>query len=71
MTTEVTWVTLEEARHQFGMSLSGIRNAIHEERFPVPSYRLGKMRVIDKAVLAEFFAKKRANGLLLLGKTTN
>lgn len=72
MTEQVSWISLAEAAPHFGLSLSGIRNAITEERFCCPTYKLnGKKRVIDRAVMKAFFDKQRAEGLAVLANTTN
>ena len=39
-------------------------------KFPVPTYKLGKKRVIDLAVLRAFFEAKRAEGLSRLASQT-
>ncbi|AEY69579.1 excisionase [Burkholderia phage vB_BceS_AH2] len=48
------------------MTLESARNAVAAGRFPVPTYKLGKLIVIDRAVHEEFFASKRRAGLLAL-----
>lgn len=36
---------------------------VPEQRFPVPTYKLGKRVVADRAVVEAFFASRRAEGL--------
>lgn len=60
------WVALKDVHAMYGMTLESARNAIARGTFPVPTYKLGKIIVIDKAVHEEFFAKKREIGLRAL-----
>lgn len=60
------WVALKDVHHEYGMTLESARNAIAAGRFPVPTYKLGKLIVIDRVVHEEFFASKREAGLLAL-----
>jgi hypothetical protein len=46
-------------------------NLISRNKFPVPTYKLGKKRVIDLAVLRAFFEAKKAEGLSRLAKSMN
>lgn len=60
---ERPWLGLKELSELFGMTLGSARNAIAEQRFPVPTYKLGKRVVADRAVVEAFFASRRAEGL--------
>lgn len=60
---ERPWLGLKELSELFGMTLGSARNAISEQRFPVPTYKLGKRVVADRAVVEAFFASRRAEGL--------
>jgi predicted DNA-binding transcriptional regulator AlpA len=60
---ERPWLGLKEVAELFGMTLGSARNAIAEQRFPVPTYKLGKRVVADRAVVEQFFASRRAEGL--------
>lgn len=60
------WVALKDVHSDYGMTLESARNAIAAGRFPVPTYKLGRMIVIDRAVHETFFANKREEGLLAL-----
>lgn len=71
MTMEVPWISITEAAPLFGMTVSGVRNSIFRNKFPVHTYRLGKQRVIDKDVLKAYFDKKKAAGFLALDNTLN
>lgn len=60
---ERPWIALKELADLFGVTLGSARNAIAEQRFPVPTYKLGKRVVADRAVVEQFFAARRADGL--------
>lgn len=60
---ERPWLGLKELADVFGLTVGSARNAIAEERFPVPTYKLGKRVVADRAVVEEFFATRRAEGM--------
>lgn len=67
MSEEVTWVALMDVHRQYGFkSMGSARNAVAAGRFPVPTYKLGGMIVIDKEVHAEFFRRHREAGLQAL-----
>lgn len=66
MTKERPWVALKDVCGDYGMKMGSARNAIKAGRFPVPTYKLGKLIVIDLAVHEEFFANKRKAGLRAL-----
>lgn len=57
------YYTSEELAELMGMSVRGMLNSISRGYFPVPTYRLGKQRVADRAVVEAFFEAKRAEGL--------
>jgi hypothetical protein len=59
----VEWIDCKDAAALFGMTHQSIKNAITREPFPVPTYKLGKRRVIDRDVLAAYFAERRAEGM--------
>jgi hypothetical protein len=60
---ERPWIGLKELADLFGVTLGSARNAIAEQRFPVPTYKLGKRVVADRHVVEQFFAARRAEGL--------
>jgi hypothetical protein len=66
MSEDLTWVALKDVHKQYGMTLGAARNAIAAGRFPVETYKLGKLIVIDKEVHARFFREKRESGLRAL-----
>lgn len=57
------WIALKELADLFGMTLGSARNAIAEQRFPIPTYKLGKRVVADRAVVEHFFSSRRQEGL--------
>jgi hypothetical protein len=60
---ERPWISIKELADIFGLTLGSLRNAIAEDRFPIPTYKLGKRVVADKHVVEQFFASRRADGL--------
>ncbi len=60
---ERPWIALKELADLFGMTLGSARNAIAEQRFPIPTYKLGKRVVADRTVVEHFFATRRQEGL--------
>jgi hypothetical protein len=48
--------------------LKTAQNAIANGKFRLPTYKLGKRRVVDRMVIARFFALKRAEGLSVIEK---
>ena len=61
---ERPYLTLDELIDVFGIaSRSSAYNLISRQTFPVPTYKIGKHRVADKAVVEAFFDEKRAEGL--------
>lgn len=65
-TQEVPWVAVDEVCEHYGFQFPSAKHAIAEGRFPVPTYKIGRRLVIDKAVHCEFFNAKREAGLLAL-----
>ena len=65
-----SWIDIKDAAKLFGMTHVSVKNAITRETFPVPTYKLGKKRVIDRDVLAAFFADRKADGFKQLKRTT-
>lgn len=60
---ERPWIGLKELADLFGVTLGSARNAVAEQRFPIPTYKLGKRVVADRAVVEQFFASRRQEGL--------
>jgi len=51
------------------MTPGATMNLISRNKFPVPTYNLGKKRVIDLAVQRAFFEAKKAEGLSLSSRS--
>lgn len=67
MSEEHPWVALKDVHPMYGYSSVGSAyNAVAAKHFPVETYKLGRMIVIDKVVHQEFFAKHRRVGLTAL-----
>jgi hypothetical protein len=60
---EPSWYTLKQLAPLMGMSTGSIKNAIARGNFPIPTYFLGRHRVVDKQVLEAFFSAQRDEGL--------
>jgi hypothetical protein len=57
------WISLKEAAPMFGMSFESVKNLVLADKFFVPTYRLGRQRVIDREVLTAFFEAQKAEGM--------
>jgi hypothetical protein len=67
MSNLIPWVPLKDVHKQYGFSsLEAARNAIAAGRFPVQTYKLGRLIVIDLAVHERFFQAHREAGLRAL-----
>lgn len=66
MTEKFDWVALKDVHDQYGLTLKSARNAVAAGRFPVATYRLGGMIVIDRMVHERFFQLQRERGLRAL-----
>jgi hypothetical protein len=60
------WVNLHEVAALLGLTYGAAKNKISRGNFPVAHYRLGKLLVVDREVLAAFFDEKKAAGLAQL-----
>lgn len=66
MREERPWVALKDVCDQYGMTIGSARNAVNAGRFPVPTYKIGRLIVIDRVVHEEFFSRQREAGLRAL-----
>ena len=58
------YYTSQELANLFGMrNTKVLSNSIHNGTFPVPTYRLGKLRVADREVVELYFNLQRDKGL--------
>lgn len=66
---ETPWVSLGAVCHMYGVALGSAKNKIMAGTFPVMTYKVGKIHVIDRAVHDRYFACKREAGLCALEST--
>ena len=67
MPDEIPWLRVKDVFPMYGYgTASAAYNAVSAGSFPVTTYKLGRMLVIDKAVHAEFFKHHREVGLAAL-----
>ncbi len=66
----VPWVAVRGVCHMYGVTYETAKNKIHAETFDVPTYKVGKMWVIDKVVHETYFRDLREKGLRALAKST-
>lgn len=65
------WMELEELAPLFGVTPDTAKNKIAYGTFEVPTYKLGKKIVADRAVVEAFFEARRKAGLRLLADSTD
>jgi predicted site-specific integrase-resolvase len=65
---ERSWMPLDQAAHLLGIKLKTAQNSISAGTFRLPTYKLGKRRVVDRAVIARFFELKRSEGIEVIEK---
>ena len=66
MNDKLDWVSLKDVHRQYGLTLRSAYKAVAEGRFPVATYKLGHMIVIDRVVHERFFQIQRERGLQAL-----
>ena len=58
------FLTTEELTDLFGYaSVQSVYTSISKGTFPIPTYKLGKRRVADRAVVQAFFRYHREKGM--------
>ena len=58
------YLTTEELAIWFGYaSPQSVHTAISKDTFPIPTYKLGKLRVADREVVSAFFDARREEGM--------
>lgn len=67
---EPTWMLLRDVCACYALTYESAMNKVHAGTFPVPTFKVGKHWVVDKAVHAEYFAQHREAGLLALKSTS-
>lgn len=65
---QATWVSVQEVCRQYGVSYESAKNKILAGTFDVPTYKVGKMWVIDREVHAAYFRTLREAGLKALAQ---
>lgn len=66
---ETQWVKVEDVCHMYGMTYPSAKNRIAAKTFPVLTYKVGKIHVIDRQVHEEYFRRQRERCLALLRST--
>lgn len=69
MSDEKPWVAVKDVCDSYGVNYDTAKNKIANKTFPVKTYKLGKMHVIDKVVHEEYFRRQREAGLRALNTT--
>lgn len=69
MKNDIPWVAVEEVCQMYGVTYETAKNKIAAGTFPVPTYKIGKRHVIDRAVHDEYFQIQRQRGLAALRST--
>ena len=69
MEKDVPWVAVEDVCHMYGLTYPSAKNKIASKNFPVLTYKVGKIHVIDRQVHEEYFRRQRERGLALLRST--
>jgi hypothetical protein len=66
VTEQLPWIALKDVAPMFGLRYQTCKNLVHLGRFPVDTYKLGRIRVVDRVVLDAYFAAMRDRGLQVL-----
>ncbi len=64
------WMPLKDAAYLLGVELKTVQNSLSAGTFRLPTYKLGKRRVVDRLVVARFFQLRRREGLATIEKYT-
>ncbi len=67
--SDTPWVDLKDVCHLYGVTFETAKNKVLNETFPVHTYKVGKLIVIDKEVHESFFRRQREAGLRALETT--
>lgn len=64
------WIAIEDVcESHYGVSYATAKNKIAYGTFPVPTYKMGKRHVVDRAVHDEYFRRQREAGFRALETT--
>jgi hypothetical protein len=66
MTEQLPWIALKDVAPMFGLKYQTAKNLVHLGKFPVDTYKLGRIRVVDRVVLNAYFDSMRERGLQVL-----
>lgn len=69
MTSDIPWVSVESVCHMYGYNFQTAKTKIQNGTFDVPTYKVGRIHVIDRVVHEKFFTLKREAGLHALEST--
>lgn len=61
--SELPWVSVRDVCSMYGVTYETAKNKIHAGTFDVPTYKVGKLWVVDKHVHCEYFTRLREAGL--------
>lgn len=67
---ERVWVEVKDICADFGLSYATAKNRIYFGTFPVPTYKVGKKIVVDRAVLETYWRRVRADQMALFSAKT-
>lgn len=57
------WVAVRDVCHMYGVTYETAKNKISAGTFDVPTFKVGKILAIDRAVHEEYFRRLREIGL--------
>lgn len=64
--SDMPWVAVKDVCKMYGLQYASAKNSIHLGTFPVPTYKVGKLWVIDRDVHEAYFRHMRQLGLASL-----
>lgn len=68
--SDMPWVAVKDVCAMYGLQYTSAKNSIHGGTFPVPTYKVGKIWVIDRQVHESYFNHMRQIGLQRLKMPT-
>lgn len=64
------WVEVKHICADFGLSFATAKNRIYFGTFPVPTFKVGKKIVVDRAVLNAYWERNRAEQMAAFSAQT-
>lgn len=61
--SDMPWVAVKDVCSMYGVTFETAKNKIHSGTFDVPTYKVGKLWVIDRQVHESYFNHMRSVGL--------